>query len=83
MNDKINPEIRQALEGVDGKTYTRIWCILNEPHLSDEYRAKLDHMSCTHLMQTAFLCSVEIPRRYFEEVVNWDVVKRVLNLIVF
>ncbi len=83
MKAKVKPEFRQALEGVEDTTYIRIWCILNEPHLNDDYRDKLSEMFCTHLLQTAFLCSVEIPRRYFEEVVGWDVVKRVVNLIVF
>ncbi len=75
MRSKANSEIRQALETVNDITYIRIWCVLSEPHLSDVYREKLSEMFCTHLMQTAFLCSVEIPRRYFEEVVGWDVVK--------
>lgn len=84
MNSKIPIEVQAILNEVDGTTYVRIHCWLNEPQLSNEHREQLaDEMSCTHLMQTSKVCEIEVPRKFVEEIATWQEVKQIKTIKVF
>lgn len=84
MNDKISKEVQTVLNVVDGNTYVRLHCWLNDPQLSDEHRKRLgDEMHRTHLMQTSKLAEVDVPRRFVEEIATWKEIKAIKSIKVF
>lgn len=84
MNDKISNKVQAVLNDVDGITYVRLHCWLNDPQLTDEHRQQLaDEMSCTHLMQTSNVCEIKVPRRFVETIATWKEVKAIKRITVF
>ena len=84
MNEKISTEVRAILSEVDGNTYVRLHCWLNDPQISNEHRQKLaDEMHCTHLMQTSKVCEIEVPRRFVEKIAAWEEVKAIKSIKVY
>lgn len=84
MNEKISNEVQAVLDEVDGNTYVRIHCWLNDPQVSDQHRLQLaEEMFCTHLMQTSKVCEIEVPRRFVEEIAAWEEVKAIKRITVF
>lgn len=81
MNDKISTKVQAILNEVDGNTYVRIHCWLNDPQLSNEHREQLaDEMASTHLMQTSKVCEIEVPRRFVETIASWHEVKQIRSI---
>lgn len=84
MTEKIDSEVREALNEVDGNTYVRLHCWLNDPQLSNDHREQLvNEMFCIHLMQTSKIAEVEVPRRFVEEISAWDEVKQIKSIKVY
>ncbi len=81
MNDKIVPDVRTVLDEIPGDTYIRVRVVLAGAHFTQEARGKLHDWMCTHLVQTARMASVEIPRKFVEELADLEEVQQVREVI--
>jgi hypothetical protein len=84
MTSKITPAVLEFIEGHDPHSYVRVGCKLQEPILRHEERQALEkEMHCTHLMQTAFLCSIEVPIKHLNRLGEFESIREIFKAQVF